>query len=139
MQLVIFLTLGGSRKESLLFQSIFTWSAPAMDAVEAAIAWAADAVVPLIGNPVARDFTSDALFSGVGAFLVFVPQIFVLTFIIGLLEDSGYMARAALICHKPCGFSGSPVKALSHCYPAPPVRSPPSMPPAPSTPRASAC
>ncbi|RLA57838.1 MAG: ferrous iron transporter B, partial [Gammaproteobacteria bacterium] len=45
--------------------------------------------------------TSDALFGGIGAFLVFVPQIFVLTFVIGLLEDSGYMARAALICHKP--------------------------------------
>ena len=61
----------------------------------------AGVVVPLIGNQVAADFTSDALFGGIGAFLVFVPQIFVLTFIIGLLEDSGYMARAALICHKP--------------------------------------
>lgn len=90
----------------LLFQSIFTWSAPAMDAVEGALAWSADRVVPLLGNQVAADFTADALFSGVGAFLVFVPQIFVLTFIIGLLEDSGYMARAALICHKPLRFFG---------------------------------
>jgi ferrous iron transport protein B len=86
----------------LLFQSIFSWSAPAMDAVEAAIAWAAGQVVPLLeGHQVLSDFTADALFSGIGAFLVFVPQIFVLTFIIGLLEDSGYMARAALICHRP--------------------------------------
>ena len=54
----------------------------------------------------AADFTSDALFGGIGAFLVFVPQIFVLTFIIGLLEDSGYMARAALICHKPLRLFG---------------------------------
>ncbi|MFB0950660.1 MAG: nucleoside recognition domain-containing protein, partial [Halioglobus sp.] len=60
----------------------------------------------MIGNQVARDFTSDALFGGIGAFLVFVPQIFVLTFIIGLLEDSGYMARAALICHKPLRLFG---------------------------------
>lgn len=85
----------------LLFQSIFTWSAPAMDAVEAGIGWLADAVVPMVGNQVIKDFTADALFGGIGAFLVFVPQIFVLTFIIGMLEDSGYMARAALICHKP--------------------------------------
>jgi ferrous iron transport protein B len=85
----------------LLFQSIFTWSAPAMDAVESGLAALADLVVPLIGSHIARDFTSDALFGGIGAFLVFVPQIFVLTFVIGLLEDSGYMARAALICHKP--------------------------------------
>ena len=90
----------------LLFQSIFTWSAPAMDAVEAGIGWLADAVVPMVGNQLARDFTSDALFGGIGAFLVFVPQIFVLTFIIGLLEDSGYMARAALICHKPLRLFG---------------------------------
>ena len=90
----------------LLFQSIFTWSAPAMDAVESALAAMADLVVPLIGSHVARDFTSDALFSGIGAFLVFVPQIFVLTFVIGLLEDSGYMARAALICHKPLRLFG---------------------------------
>jgi ferrous iron transport protein B len=85
----------------LLFQSIFTWAAPVMDAVESVLAMTADAVVPLIGNQVAKDFTADAIFSGIGAFLVFVPQIFVLTFVIGILEDSGYMARAALICHKP--------------------------------------
>lgn len=85
----------------LLFQSIFTWAAPAMDAVEGVLGWMADAIVPHIGNSVVRDFTADALFGGLGAFLVFVPQIFVLTLIIGLLEDSGYMARAALICHKP--------------------------------------
>jgi len=90
----------------LLFQSIFTWSAPAMDAVEATLGALADQVVPLIGNQLARDFTADALFGGIGAFLVFVPQIFVLTFVIGLLEDSGYMARAALICHKPLRLFG---------------------------------
>ena len=90
----------------LLFQSIFTWAAPAMDAVEAGLGAMADVVVPLIGNQVARDFTSDAIFSGIGAFLVFVPQIFVLTFVIGILEDSGYMARAAVICHKPLRLFG---------------------------------
>jgi ferrous iron transport protein B len=90
----------------LLFQSIFTWAAPLMDAVEYLLGSVADLVVPLIGNQTARDFTSDALFGGLGAFLVFVPQIFVLTFVIGLLEDSGYMARAALICHKPLRLFG---------------------------------
>ncbi|MDJ0878589.1 MAG: ferrous iron transporter B [Halieaceae bacterium] len=90
----------------LLFQSIFTWAAPAMDAVEAGLGALADWVVPLIGPQMAKDFTSDAIFSGIGAFLVFVPQIFVLTFVIGLLEDSGYMARAALICHKPLRLFG---------------------------------
>ena len=90
----------------LLFQSIFTWAAPLMDAVESVLGSIADVVVPRIGNQTARDFTADALFGGVGAFLVFVPQIFILTFVIGLLEDSGYMARAALICHKPLRLFG---------------------------------
>ena len=90
----------------LLFQSIFTWAAPAMDAVETTLGALADVVVPLIPNQMAKDFTADAIFSGIGAFLVFVPQIFVLTFIIGILEDSGYMARAAVICHKPLRLFG---------------------------------
>jgi len=90
----------------LLFQSIFTWAAPAMDAVEAVLAAIADFVVPLFGATMARDFMSDAIFSGIGAFLVFVPQIFVLTLVIGILEDSGYLARAALICHKPLRLFG---------------------------------
>ena len=90
----------------LLFQSIFTGAAPAMDAVEAGLGAIAGWLVPLIGPGMAADFTSDAIFSGVGAFLVFVPQIFVLTLIVGLLEDSGYMARAALICHRPLRFFG---------------------------------
>lgn len=90
----------------LLFQSIFTWAAPAMDAVESILAATADLVVPMLGSQMAKDFTADAIFSGIGAFLVFVPQIFVLTFVIGILEDSGYMARAALICHKPLRLFG---------------------------------
>jgi len=90
----------------LLFQSIFTWAAPAMDAVEYVLGALAEFIVPSLPNQLLRDFTADALFSGIGAFLVFVPQIFVLTFVIGLLEDSGYMARAALICHRPLRWFG---------------------------------
>ena len=90
----------------VLFQSIFTWSAPVMDAVEASISAIGAAVVPMIGNPILADFTADALFGGVGAFLVFVPQIFVLTLVIGILDDTGYLARAALICHRPLKFFG---------------------------------
>ncbi|MFT7288701.1 MAG: ferrous iron transport protein B, partial [Halieaceae bacterium] len=90
----------------LLFQSIFTWAAPAMDAVEGGLGWLSDLVVPMLGPQMLQDFVADAMFSGIGAFLVFVPQIFVLTFVIGLLEDSGYMARAVLICHRPLRFFG---------------------------------
>lgn len=85
----------------LFFQSIFTWSAPVMDAVESLVSGLGQLVVPLIPNQIIADFVADALFGGVGAFLVFVPQIFVLTLVIGVMEDSGYLARAALICHRP--------------------------------------
>jgi len=50
----------------LLFQSIFTWSTPAMEAIEGSLAWIADRIVPLIGSQVLQDFTADALFSGIG-------------------------------------------------------------------------
>lgn len=89
-----------------LFQSIFTWAAPLMDAVESGLSITADWLVPLLPGQITQDFFRDALFGGVGAFLVFVPQIFVLTFIVGLLEDSGYLARAAIICHRPLKWFG---------------------------------
>lgn len=90
----------------LLFQSIFTWAAPLMDAVEAVIEWSASLVLPSIEIKMLHDFTQDALFGGLGAFLVFVPQIFILTLVIGILEDSGYLARTAVICHKPLRMFG---------------------------------
>ncbi|MGB0187884.1 MAG: ferrous iron transporter B [Aequoribacter sp.] len=89
-----------------LFQAIFTWAAPMMDAVEASLGWAAEGIVPHIGNQLLADFVRDAIFGGVGAFLVFVPQIFVLTLVVGTLEDSGYLARAAVICHRPLNAFG---------------------------------
>jgi ferrous iron transport protein B len=85
----------------LLFQSIFTWAAPIMDGVESFIQVVAEVVLAWVPAGMASDFIADALFGGIGAFLVFVPQIFVLTLVVGMLEDSGYLARAAVICHKP--------------------------------------
>lgn len=89
-----------------LFQSIFTWATPLMDAVESIITWAGNLTIAALPEGMFSDFVNDAIFGGVGAFLVFVPQIMVLTLIIGLLEDSGYLARAALICHKPLSLFG---------------------------------
>ncbi|MCB9639347.1 MAG: ferrous iron transporter B [Myxococcales bacterium] len=90
----------------LLFQSIFTWAAPVMNGVKAAVAWLGGVVIPVVPEGVLRAFVKDAIFGGFGAFLVFVPQIFVLTLVVGILEDSGYLARAAVICHKPLRFFG---------------------------------
>ncbi len=89
-----------------LFQSIFTWASPLMDGVEYLIGEMAIGVTAFTGEGMLTDFLNDAIFGGLGSFLVFVPQIMVLTLIIGLLEDSGYLARAALICHKPLSYFG---------------------------------
>lgn len=89
-----------------IFQSIFSWAAPVMDAVEASISMLSGLILPMIPAGIFHDFMSDAIFGGVGAFLVFVPQIFVLTFLIGLLEDSGYLSRATVICHRPLKLFG---------------------------------
>ena len=84
----------------LLFQSIFTWAVPLMDGVEAGVSWLSELTTRNMADGILKDFINDALFGGIGSFLVFVPQIMVLTFIIGLLEDSGYLARASVICHR---------------------------------------
>lgn len=89
-----------------LFQAIFSWSAPLMDGVESIINLVADLSIAHMQEGMLRDFVKDALLGGFGSFLVFAPQIFVLTLIIGVLEDSGYLARAAIICHRPLSFFG---------------------------------
>ena len=90
----------------VLFQSIFTLAAPLMDGVESLLAMFAEAIGNTLPEGIIADFIRDALFGGVGSFLVFVPQIMMLTLIIGILDDSGYLARAALICHRPLSLFG---------------------------------
>lgn len=90
----------------LLFQSIFTWSTPMIDFIDGLIANSGSWVVSKIPESFFSHFLEEAIFGGVGSFLVFVPQIAVLTLIIGFLEDSGYLVRAAIICHKPLSLFG---------------------------------
>ncbi len=90
----------------LVFQSIFTWAAPLMDGIESALRALSSWTVRFLPPGFVADFVREALFGGLGAFIVFVPQIFVLSFIVGFLEDSGYLARAAVLCHRPLRFFG---------------------------------
>src|SRR5262249_36504036 len=61
-----------------------------------------------------HDFVRDGVFAGIGAFLTFVPQIFVLFLVIGVLEDSGYLARAAVMLHRPLGWFGLSGRSEEH-------------------------
>lgn len=90
----------------VLFQSIFTWAIPLMDLIDWMVSSTGDWTVSHFEKGLVHSFLSEAIFGGVGSFVVFVPQIFILTFIIGILEDSGYLARMALICHRPLQFFG---------------------------------
>jgi ferrous iron transport protein B len=91
---------------ALMFQAIFTWAKPPMDWIDerlAALGGWVGSVVP------AGDFNSllvDGVIAGVGSVLIFVPQIFFMLFFLGLLEDSGYMARAAFVMDRVMGRVG---------------------------------
>jgi ferrous iron transport protein B len=82
---------------ALAFQSVFTWAAPLMDLIEGAIASAGSAVGERLPEGDLRSLVVDGVFAGVGSVLVFLPQIAILFAFIGVLEHSGYMARAAYL------------------------------------------
>ncbi|HCT58694.1 MAG TPA: ferrous iron transport protein B [Gemmatimonas aurantiaca] len=82
---------------AVVFQSVFTWAAPLMDGIEALIASAGSAVGTLLPEGDLRSLIVDGVFGGVGSVLVFLPQIAILFTFIGVLEHSGYMARAAFL------------------------------------------
>jgi ferrous iron transport protein B len=81
----------------LVFQGIFTWAQPAMDAVEWTVARIGNVVGSVLPEGDLRGLLMDGVIGGVGRVLVFLPQIAMLFLFIGLLEDSGYMARAAYL------------------------------------------
>lgn len=82
---------------ALVFEAMFRGARPAMTLIQQALAWLSGAVSARVENPLLRSLAADGLISGVGSVLTFLPQIFVLFFFISVLEDSGYMARAAFL------------------------------------------
>lgn len=85
-----------------LFQALFSWSTPFMDAIEAMNGWLSARAATLVPDslPLLRSLVVDGLFAGVGNVIVFVPQIAALFLFLGVLEDSGYLARAAFLLDK---------------------------------------
>lgn len=90
----------------LMFQAVFTWAAPLMDSIDAGFAWLGIVVGQVLPDGLIKDFIADGVIAGVGSVLVFLPQILILFFFIILLEDFGYMARAAFLMDKIMGGAG---------------------------------
>lgn len=98
---VIFVLVVGA-----VFQTIFTGARPLMDAVQAGIGFTGEWLRAILPDNILRSLLIDGIWSGVGAVIVFLPQILLLFLFIAILEDSGYLARAALIADRTMARAG---------------------------------
>ncbi len=90
----------------LVFQAVFAWAAPLMDAIEAGIGALGAMVSATLPDNALRSLLVDGILSGAGSVLVFLPQIIILFAFILVLEDSGYLPRAAFLLDRLMGGVG---------------------------------
>jgi len=90
----------------LMFQGVFTWAGPAQDLISNGFAALGGLIGQALPDGLLKSFLVDGVIAGVGSVLVFLPQILILFFFILLLEDFGYMARAAFLMDRIMGGAG---------------------------------
>jgi ferrous iron transport protein B len=90
----------------VMFQAVFAWSAIPADALEAGTLWLGTAIGNALPEGVLRSLIVDGLFAGVGAVIVFLPQILILFLFILVLESTGYMVRAAFLMDRLMSHAG---------------------------------
>lgn len=93
----------------VVFQAVFAWAAPFMDGIESLFGWFGEFVGQHISHPLLNSLVVDGVIAGAGGVLVFLPQILILFFFILVLEESGYLPRAAFLLDKlmfKAGLSG---------------------------------
>jgi ferrous iron transport protein B len=81
----------------LIFQTIFSWASLPMNLIERLFGWSGSVVEAYLPPGLLADLLVNGVIAGVGGVLVFLPQILLLFFFISILEDSGYMSRAAFL------------------------------------------
>lgn len=91
---------------ALLFQAIFTWAEVPMDWIDGGLGALATALKPLLGDTPLGSLVTEGIIPGVGSVLVFLPQILFLFLVLFVLEDSGYMARAAFLMDRHMARAG---------------------------------
>lgn len=89
-----------------MFQAVFTWAQPVMQTITFLFSWLSDQVAAHLPEGLLRSLIADGIIAGVGSVVVFLPQIMILFLFIILLEDFGYMARAAFLMDKIMGGAG---------------------------------
>ncbi|MCZ6819515.1 MAG: ferrous iron transport protein B [Calditrichaeota bacterium] len=100
---------------ALIFQMIFSWAEVPMNAIETFINWLGNKVEAFMPDGVLEDLLVNGAIAGVGAILIFLPQIIFLFFFLSLLENTGYMARVAFMMDRfmrGAGLSGRSVIPL---------------------------
>jgi ferrous iron transport protein B len=85
----------------LMFQAVFAWAVPIQDAITAAMGWLGATVNTLMPAGLLRSLIADGVIAGLGSVLVFLPQILFLFLFILVLEESGYLPRAAFLLDAP--------------------------------------
>lgn len=93
----------------IIFQAVFAWATPLVDLIDGSFGALGEAISTFLPDGILKDFIVDGLIAGVGGVLVFLPQILILFFFILVLEDTGYLTRAAFLLDRPMrglGLSG---------------------------------
>jgi ferrous iron transport protein B len=90
----------------LVFQAVFAWAQVPMDAIKAGVGAFANWIGQALPPSLLKGLLVDGVLAGVGSVLVFLPQIIILFFFILLLEDSGYLPRAAFLLDRLMGSVG---------------------------------
>ena len=102
-----------------IFQSIFTWATIPMDWIQTGIDWVSAFVLNNMFPGMLRDVLVEGIIGGVGAIVIFLPQILILSFFLTLMEDTGYMARVAFMLDKSMtkmGLHGKSILPLMSGY-----------------------
>lgn len=90
---------------TLLFSSVYWLATPFMDLIDSAVSFLSDSAKSQIPG-LAGEFISDGVIAAVGGVIIFIPQIFILFFGLGVLENSGYLSRVATLIDRPLSLIG---------------------------------
>jgi ferrous iron transport protein B len=90
----------------LVFQAVFAWAQVPMDAIKLGVASFGDWLGAALPQSLLKGLLIDGILAGIGSVLVFLPQIIILFFFILILEDSGYLPRAAFLLDRVMGSVG---------------------------------